>query len=819
MDPKSEWALGEFRDAAIELRLLERKSASSGAKRGQGGGGGGDTGSQEQASSICSAAGGRRRAVSIRSAHQGERLAGLLVVKIEAGAGGGEQRSRWRQFGRELNVELEITTEAAALAGTPFVSEEPSLWRDYEGRENARDRSVLARSNRTVSLSPINDSLSAIESATGELVYALDVEVQVPVEFLGQNVALDALVSPARGGQGQGGDASAAAATSPSAAAGKGGDGGGGGGGGGRRRGVGGDFANRLDSLFALSRVAPVRLPVRRCFVPLRVVQPITVTSRSCPPSPSPIAAPGGSGAFAGAIGRCLVALEIRNDHPVAAVTVHDVEVHVDATARCGERASSKGFSAPGKAGGGGEGGGRGRRGKGHGRMSGGVSLEVCFVCVRVLGGLDGSIEQPPLAGRGGLGGSGAPATGSFSRVFCSSWVVKPPLPLELAPGEVQGFVLSISPAGEPLPPRRAGGQFESPVTFVWTLDAGDGNGADAGGSSTTTPVGGKKTGTAAAVAAAAAAAAAVASAAAKRNFDSSPSSRRSTSRSPSPPPPPSRFARHKSPPATTTSVHLAQWQSEQRARDEVLVRVKGQPRVKLNHVFEVFLRVRNLSDSARDLVVMFTEDPGDGRQRRGGNSGGGRRRLSLERSTVRGMRSKSDSGGGGGGGADGFGSDTDSDDAEPVVARDISPSGSPGYHGRGVSFTAGGGRGRAGRGGPPGFPGPRSSPPRAPPPPPPPPPPKSAAATAAAAAAAAVLASAAASSSAAAPTSLLGDLVPVDAAVPLGRLERGAEHGATVRLTAARAGLARLSTLCLRDSLTGSVYVPACPYEVFVES
>lgn len=58
-----------------------------------------------------------------------------------------------------------------------------------------------------------------------------------------------------------------------------------------------------------------------------------------------------------------------------------------------------------------------------------------------------------------------------------------------------------------------------------------------------------------------------------------------------------------------------------------------------------------------------------------------------------------------------------------------------------------------------------------------------------------------------------------MDAAVPLGRLERGAEHGATVRLTAARAGLARLSSLCLRDALTGSVYVPACPYEVFVES
>lgn len=39
---------------------------------------------------------------------------------------------------------------------------------------------------------------------------------------------------------------------------------------------------------------------------------------------------------------------------------------------------------------------------------------------------------------------------------------------------------------------------------------------------------------------------------------------------------------------ATTTSVHLAQWRAEERARDEVLVRVRGQPRVKLNDVFEV---------------------------------------------------------------------------------------------------------------------------------------------------------------------------------------------------------------------------------------
>lgn len=37
-----------------------------------------------------------------------------------------------------------------------------------------------------------------------------------------------------------------------------------------------------------------------------------------------------------------------------------------------------------------------------------------------------------------------------------------------------------------------------------------------------------------------------------------------------------------------TTSVYLAQWQVEQRGRDEVLLRVIGQAKVKLNRVFEV---------------------------------------------------------------------------------------------------------------------------------------------------------------------------------------------------------------------------------------
>ena len=71
--------------------------------------------------------------------------------------------------------------------------------------------------------------------------------------------------------------------------------------------------------------------------------------------------------------------------------------------------------------------------------------------------GLEGTIEQPPLVGS-------SPA-GDLSRLFRASWVVKPPLPLTLAPGEVQGFVLTISPRAEPLPPRRAGGRFETPVS------------------------------------------------------------------------------------------------------------------------------------------------------------------------------------------------------------------------------------------------------------------------------------------------------------------------------------------------------------------
>lgn len=90
MDPKSEWALGEFRDAAIELRLLEHRN-TGGAAAAKGGSAGDIRGSPQQqgpeGSVSAAAPGGRRRLLPIRSAYQGERLAGLLVVKIEAGAG------------------------------------------------------------------------------------------------------------------------------------------------------------------------------------------------------------------------------------------------------------------------------------------------------------------------------------------------------------------------------------------------------------------------------------------------------------------------------------------------------------------------------------------------------------------------------------------------------------------------------------------------------------------------------------------------------------------------------------------------------------
>lgn len=99
MDLKSAWALGEFRDAPLELRLLEHSRNTGPAAVAHGGAARDDSGiphpQQQQHSrpmgtdayAAAAAAGGRRRSLSIRSAYQGERLSGLLVVKFDAGDG------------------------------------------------------------------------------------------------------------------------------------------------------------------------------------------------------------------------------------------------------------------------------------------------------------------------------------------------------------------------------------------------------------------------------------------------------------------------------------------------------------------------------------------------------------------------------------------------------------------------------------------------------------------------------------------------------------------------------------------------------------
>lgn len=103
----------------------------------------------------------------------------------------------------------------------------------------------------------------------------------------------------------------------------------------------------------------------------------------------------------------------------------------------------------------------------------------------------------------------------------------------------------------------------------------------------------------------------------------------------------------------------------------DTLVYIPPPPPYRTRTHRQVFLRVRNLSDSARDLVIMFTEDPSGG-CRRGGGGGGGRQQLSLEGSAVRtGGRGRSS--GGGGGGAASVGSDSGVDD-EGGAVKDISP-------------------------------------------------------------------------------------------------------------------------------------------------
>lgn len=99
MDPKSEWALGEFRDALIELRILEQTRTTSAVTQAPGAGAAGDSSPPQQrpaagSDAAATAVGGRRRSLTIRSAYQGEHLTGLLVVKFDAGAGEKTRASR-----------------------------------------------------------------------------------------------------------------------------------------------------------------------------------------------------------------------------------------------------------------------------------------------------------------------------------------------------------------------------------------------------------------------------------------------------------------------------------------------------------------------------------------------------------------------------------------------------------------------------------------------------------------------------------------------------------------------------------------------------
>ena len=86
MDPRSVWALGEFREAPIELRLLDSGDDASVQDSG------GHTGPL-----VTNKATPARRIV-----YQGERLVGLLVVGFDAGAGEGALRSRFGTIGVDI---------------------------------------------------------------------------------------------------------------------------------------------------------------------------------------------------------------------------------------------------------------------------------------------------------------------------------------------------------------------------------------------------------------------------------------------------------------------------------------------------------------------------------------------------------------------------------------------------------------------------------------------------------------------------------------------------------------------------------------------
>ncbi|CAN0230815.1 unnamed protein product [Discosporangium mesarthrocarpum] len=178
MDPKSEWAHGDFREASIELVLINgdgkvenpwatgRKTSSEN-----------NTATEQLSNSL---GGGGRASKGRRIVCQGDNMEVLLVVKFPGGLDNEELTRRWRRFGQQLNVEVEVTAEGVGSTSASRATEDPSLWRDYEGRVTEHDRSVLMRTNQTLHLAP--------EQGVGEnglgacLSYRLEAEVGVALK-------------------------------------------------------------------------------------------------------------------------------------------------------------------------------------------------------------------------------------------------------------------------------------------------------------------------------------------------------------------------------------------------------------------------------------------------------------------------------------------------------------------------------------------------------------------------------------------------------------------------------------------------------------
>ncbi|CAM9588061.1 unnamed protein product [Phaeothamnion confervicola] len=744
MDPRSEWALEDFQSASFCLRFLDE---------GEG----------------VSALPGRRRL-----AHQGETLRAMIEVQLPATIE--RQRElvqRWVQFGKELNVEVEVMVEDEADADA---SEEPSLTRDFEGRETDHDHAVLMRRNCLVRLaregaidgsadgtsdaprSPLSVRVAGQRSASPtpalELAYLLEVELQVPVDFLGKPLALRTTMSPSNLRENDVGEhtpallvaAAVAASSSPSPSS-PAGRGLGGGGGGIKGTGLGSQasaFTARLHRLFELSRVAPVRLPAKHVRSPLLVLQPIVVRSRPA------WSAPGG---------RACVAVDVENTHRSLVLVVHDLDVHLGATVRgrgnggggggssfSGSDANGGGGDLNGDGGGGGGGGSDDGGHSGHGGSGwirsngarydgargdgGGASAGTVFVRRRrtdlgaaaPLGGLADAIRAPP--------GDAVDLRGHFHAL----WTGVEALPVAVAPGGRHSFVLVLAPdPSAPVPAKAAVGAMETPVTIAWSLSPPR---SAAAAVAPTTAATGRSVAdsTTAAVA---------------RNSDDADGGIEAAAAIV----------------YSCTSVHMVQWRREARVKTELLLRLEAPPQARLGEPFRLELAVRNLSPAAVELTARFgglASPLSVGTSARGGGSGG-------------------ISGSGIGCGDDAVALDGGAATSSRVAAA--SAFRSPPCRRKGSDLASN---------------RPSSS----------------------AVAVARTIAGSAFGRSEALDALLAGAaLLPLDSAVPLGRLEPNGDARVSAQLLPLRAGLARARGVSLYDALSGVTFWPAASCHVLIES